>query len=162
MTSTTLPVLIEHLAGTPPPGQWTEFGRARQVEFLEALAECGSVRAAARHVGVGASTAYRARRSDPAFRAAWNGALLASRPRAEEELGCRAIDGIEEKVFYHGEEIATRRRYDSRLLLAHLARLDKLDGDADAVAFADDFDGALARFASGVVAARGAGENPSP
>ena len=30
-------------------------------------------------------------------------------------------------MFYHGEEVARRRRYDSRLLLAHLARLDRLE-----------------------------------
>jgi len=156
MATHLLPVLIDQLAGSPPPGNWTEFGRPRQVEFLEALAATGSVRAAARAVGVGASTAYRARRADPAFGRAWNGALVAARPRAEEELTCRALDGVEEEVFYRGELIATRRRFDSRLLLAHLARLDKLTGAAagptacaGAEAFAGDFDASLERFAAG-------------
>ena len=40
-------------------------------------------------------------------------------------LADRALNGVQEAVFYHGEEVATRTRYDSRLLLAHLARLDK-------------------------------------
>ncbi|QPC97764.1 hypothetical protein [Qipengyuania soli] len=41
-------------------------------------------------------------------------------------LADRALNGVEEAVFYHGEEVARRRRYDSRLLLAHLARLDRM------------------------------------
>ncbi len=100
--------------------------------------------------GFGQVLKLRARRSDPAFAAAWNGALLAARPRSEDALACRAIDGIEEQVFYHGEVIATRTRFDSRLLLAHLARLDKLVDDPAAAAFAGDFDAALARFAEGL------------
>jgi hypothetical protein len=49
-----------------------------------------------------------------------------AREDAQDKLQERAIEGIEEDVFYHGEVVATRRRYDSRLLLAHLARLDKI------------------------------------
>jgi hypothetical protein len=49
-------------------------------------------------------------------------------------------------VFYHGEEVARRRRYDSRLLLAHLARLDRLcEARADA-GEAEDFDDLLAQL----------------
>ncbi|MEO0591646.1 MAG: hypothetical protein AAFZ11_13965, partial [Pseudomonadota bacterium] len=29
-------------------------------------------------------------------------------------------------VFYHGEEVAVKRRFDARLLLAHMTRLDRL------------------------------------
>ena len=49
---------------------------------------------------------------------------MSSRAHAEEVLADRALNGVEETVFYHGEEVATRTRYDARLLLAHLARLD--------------------------------------
>src|SRR6187431_302171 len=49
--------------------------------------------------------------------------------------GTRAIEGIEEEVRYRGEVVGTRRRYDTRLLLAHMARLDKLAEDEHA---ADD------------------------
>ena len=153
MASFSLPALIDGLgpkpADLPPPAQWTEFGRDRQAAFLEALATGGSVRAAARSVDVSYRTAYRARRGDPAFRLAWSGALLAGRAQAEDVLACRAIDGVEEEVWYHGEVVATRRRYDGRLLLAHLGRLDRLTEDVRASAFADDFEAALARFAAG-------------
>ena len=50
---------------------------------------------------------------------------------------------------YHGEVVATRRRFDSRLLLAHLARLDRLTADARVEAFAGDFEAALGRFGEG-------------
>lgn len=144
-----LPALIDSLADTPQPGQWTEFDRPRQVAFLEALATGGSVRSAARAADVSSQTVYRARRGDAGFRLAWQGALLAARARAEDTLACRAIDGIEQEVLYHGEAIATRRRYSDRLLLAHLERLDRLTEDARTNAFADDFEAGLARFAAG-------------
>jgi hypothetical protein len=149
MDTPNLPALIERLADAPQPGQWTEFERLRQVAFLEALATGGSVRSAARAADVSSQTAYRARRADAVFRLAWQGALLAARARAEDTLACRAIDGIEQEVLYHGEVVATRRRYSDRLLLAHLARLDRLTEDGRTNAFAEDFEAALARFAAG-------------
>ena len=144
-----LPALIEALPGDAARPQQTEFTRARQVAFLSALAAGGAVRRAVKAAGISHQTAYRMRRANPAFRLAWDAALLAARAVAEDVLACRALEGVEEKVFYHGEEVATRRRYDSRLLLAHLARLDKLVGDARVNAFAEDFEEALARFERG-------------
>ncbi len=126
------------------------FDRARQVAFLRALAACGAVRRASAHAGVSYRTAYRERRASPAFRRAWDAALLAARALSEDVLACRALDGVEEKVFYRGEEVGSRIRYDTRLLLAHLARLDKLTGDARLRAFADDYEGAMERFAAGI------------
>jgi hypothetical protein len=143
-----LPIIID-----APPADATPadacFDRERQVAFLEALAEGGAVRRAAARAGVSHMTAYRARRASAPFRRAWDAALLAARALAEDVLATRAIDGVEEEVWYHGEVIATRRRYDARLLLAHLARLDRLCADARTEAFAGDFDAALARFAQG-------------
>ncbi|WP_374405163.1 hypothetical protein [Pelagerythrobacter sp.] len=146
---TNLPALIEALSGDAARPQQTEFTRARQVQFLLALADSGAVRRAVKAAGVSHQTAYRMRRATPAFRLAWDAALLAARAVTADVLATRALDGVEEKVFYHGEEVATRRRYDSRLLLAHLARLDRLDGDAATHAFAEDFEEALARFERG-------------
>ncbi|MBD3730300.1 MAG: hypothetical protein IE933_11395 [Sphingomonadales bacterium] len=144
-----LPTLIADLPGDRTRAPQTEFVRERQVEFLENLSITGSVRSAASAAGVSHQTAYRARRGCREFRLAWNAALLAARVQAEDVLACRALDGVEEEVFYHGEVIATRRRFDSRLLLAHLARLDRLVGDPATNAFAEDFDAALDRFARG-------------
>lgn len=144
-----LPALVEALPVQPAVSPESLFSRERQVEFLHALAATGAVRAAAGRAGVSHQTAYRARLADPLFRRAWDAALLAARCHAEDVLSCRAIDGVEEQVWYHGEVVATRRRFDSRLLLAHLARLDRLTADARVEAFAGDFEAALDRFAAG-------------
>ncbi len=119
---------------TSSAGHFTVLTPARQARFLVTLADTGVVRLAARVAGVSAQTAYRARRASRGFSAAWDAALLAARQRAEQVLACRAIDGVEEAVFYHGEEVARRTRYDTRLLLAHLARLDRLEANEDVLA----------------------------
>ena len=107
------------------------FTRPRQVAFLAALAATGSVRSASATAGISHQTAYRARLASPGFRRGWEAAMLAARAQAEEVLACRALDGWEEDVVYHGEVVARRRRFSDRLLLAHLARLDRLCGDAE-------------------------------
>lgn len=133
----------------PTSAEGAKFSRERQVVFLSALAAGGAARRAVRAAGISHQTAYRMRRANPAFRLAWDAAMLAARAVAEDVLAVRAIEGVEEKVFYHGEEVATRRRFDSRLLLAHLARLDRLTANAATHAFAEDFEAALDRFARG-------------
>lgn len=105
-----------------------------QAAFLAKLAEFGNVRLACRAASVSPQTAYRARRRAPAFANHWDAALLAARTHAESVLAERAIDGWEEQVFYHGEEVARRRRFSDRLLLAHLARLDRLEEREDVTA----------------------------
>jgi hypothetical protein len=61
-------------------------------------------------------------------------------------LADRALNGVQEVVYYHGEEVATRTRYDSRLLLAHLARLDRIAGTAGVHATVRDFDREVERL----------------
>ena len=79
--------------------------------------------------GISRSTAYRMRRACGRFEQLWDAALLVARTQVEAVLADRALNGVEETIFYHGEAVATRRRYDARLLLAHLARLDRMRGD---------------------------------
>ncbi len=114
------------LRSVPAP---LHFSRERQVAFLQALAKCGNVLASAQAAGVSRSTVYRMRRACVHFEDLWNAALLLARPIVEDALADRALNGVEESVFYHGEEVATRTRYDSRLLLAHLGRLDQLNAN---------------------------------
>ncbi len=148
-----LPALLEALpsedadAATRKPQ--LEFTREVRLVFLEALSIVGSVRSAARQARVSHQTVYRARRACAAFRRCWDAALVQALPQAEEELACRAIDGVEEDVLYHGEVVATRRRKDPRLLLAHLGRLDRLAARADVAALAEEFDAALEAFGEG-------------
>ena len=123
-----------------------------KVRFLDALAAHGNVRVAAARVGVHRSTLYLARRRDAGFAAGWLAALVQARGHAEAVLAERALEGVEEPIYYRGELIAVRRRFDTRLLLAHLARLDQLCADADAAgaaaaAAAGQFDTVLGQIA---------------
>lgn len=123
------------------------------MSFLHYLAEKGDVRAACARVGMSRTSAYLLRRRDRVFAQGWTAALVLARQHVEEVLATRALDGVEEAVFYHGEQVATRRRYDARLLLAHLGRLDRLAGKSMAGEQADRFDEVLALLA---------GEAPPP
>jgi hypothetical protein len=103
----------------------------RRTLFLETLAAKGNVSAACARAQMSREAAYRLRRRDVMFMRGWNAALLLARDSVADTLGDRAIDGIEEKIYYRGELIDTRRKYDTRLLLAHMARLDKLAEEQD-------------------------------
>ena len=105
-----LPALIERLPDDDTRKPQVEFTSEVRRVFLEALSVVGSVRSAAKRARVSHQTVYRARRACPAFRRCWDAALLHALPRAEDVLATRAIDGVEETVFYHGEEVAKRRR----------------------------------------------------
>jgi hypothetical protein len=116
----------------------------RKALFLDDLAVRGNVRAACARVGMSRDTAYRLRRRDALFARGWDAALLLARDSVAETLGDRAINGIEEEVWHRGELMGTRRRYDTRLLLAHVARLDKLAEQQADYGDAERFDEFLA------------------
>jgi len=96
--------------------------------FLEALAECGCVADAAARAGMSVRSAYylRNRAENGAFRYAWDAARLLARDQMAENLTSRALNGYVEIVTRDGKPWLERRRYDNRLSLAMLARLDHL------------------------------------
>ena len=135
----------------PLPDRFTP---ERRAQFLAALAELGSARAACARVGISAQAAYVLRRRDAVFAAGWDGALVLARRVAEDVLAQRALDGVEEPVFYRGEQVGSRWRFDGRLLLAHLARLDRhAERAPHAAGRADRFDELIAMVAGEVPAA---------
>lgn len=133
---------------TPAPSVrhdgWTP---ARRTQFLDRLAADGSVSAACARIGMSREAAYQLRRRDARFARAWSAALLLAREASAEVLGTRAIDGVEEDVWYRGEVVGTRRKYDTRLLLAHMARLDRIAENESVRADAARFDELLALVA---------------
>lgn len=137
-----LPVPYEHV-------HQPIFSREAQGAFLDNLALNGNVRLACRAARVSPQTAYRLRRRTPVFANLWDAALLSARSHAEEVLADRALNGVEEAVYYHGEEVARRVRYDARLLLAHLARLDRLAERPETRAALRDLDEAIEALARG-------------
>ena len=91
----------------------------RQRDFIAALAETGSVDAAARAVDMAPRGAYALRREPGAesFREAWRAALDCGVERIEDIAMERAINGVEEPVYSYGKQVGTRRRYNDRLLM---------------------------------------------
>lgn len=126
--------------------------------FLEHLSRSGNVRAAAVAAGVSQQTAYVRRRRDPAFAAGWEAALLHARAAAEQVLAERAIMGTTETIWYRGEAVGQRQRFDARLLLAHLARLDVRAAKASPAIhrLAEEFDDMLLALGEGEAPAQAA------
>ncbi len=133
------------------PAQHNAFTSPRIACFLEHLSREGNVRAAAQAAGVSAQTAYVRRRRDPVFAGLWDAALIVAREAAEQVLAARAIHGTVETIWFRGEAVGERRRFDARLLLAHLARLDTRAARASAQVHASlaTFDDTLAALVAG-------------
>lgn len=92
----------------------------KQREFIETLADTGSVVGAARAVGLSKQSAYALRRSKGAegFAAAWDAAIgQASRLLADVAFD-RAINGVEQHVIdKEGHHIYTHMKTNDRLLM---------------------------------------------
>jgi len=119
---------------SPAPRQRARATRAdgwtpdRRRTFLEALSEGHTVEAACGVVGLSVASAYalRQRRGGEAFAVGWRSACLIARDRLSDELYSRALQGVTESVTRADGETVTRHRYDNRLAMAMLTRLDKL------------------------------------
>lgn len=91
----------------------------KQVDFIDALGECGCVTEACERVGLSPSTAYRLRRRVDAysFRAAWDAALDYAIRRLSDAAFSRALNGVARPVWFQGEQVGERRYYDERLTM---------------------------------------------
>ncbi len=87
-----------------------EHPEAKQA-FLAALRATYSVQHAAAAASIHRATAYRWRAADEAFADAWDQALEGCKDRLEQSLFQRAVDGVEEPVFYKGKQCGSVRRY---------------------------------------------------
>ncbi|NIJ38653.1 hypothetical protein FHR22_003377 [Sphingopyxis panaciterrae] len=91
----------------------------KQVDFIDALGECGCVTEACERVGLSPSTAYRLRRRVDAysFRAAWDAALDYAIRRLSDAAFSRALHGVARPVWFQGEQVGERLYYDERLTM---------------------------------------------
>lgn len=105
-----------------------------QRAFVEALAFGGSVLRAAKIVGKSPRSAYnlRFRRDGAAFSLGWDAAILVSRYALQDMLMDRAVSGYEEISTKQEDGTSLRGRFDNRLGMGMLDRLDRL-ADAQAV-----------------------------
>lgn len=114
----------------PPSTRFDAFTAERRALFLQHLAQHGNVRMACEAIGISPQTAYLRRRRDGLFAQGWDGALVLARDHAEQVLCDRALNGVTETIWYRGEAVGSRTRFETRLLLAHLERLDRHHANA--------------------------------
>jgi hypothetical protein len=103
---------------------WTQ---ERIKTFLVTLAETGTVAAAAEAAGMSVRSAYalRSRAEGRAFHYAWEGALRIARRLLADGLMARAMHGTVDTLRKDGVVVGERHRYDNRLSMAMLTRLDR-------------------------------------
>jgi hypothetical protein len=92
--------------------------------FLERFAECGVLVEACLAAGMSARSVYNLRDRDPLFAAGLDAACVKARGPLADEAYSRARNGVVERIYKDGVIVAERHRYDNRLTMAVLARLD--------------------------------------
>ena len=92
--------------------------------FLERFAECGVLVEACEAAGMSARAAYNLRDRDPLFAAGLDAACVKARAPLADEAYSRARNGVVDRIYKDGVIVAERHRYDNRLTMAVLARLD--------------------------------------
>jgi hypothetical protein len=96
---------------------WT---REKQRAFLEVLAETCNVTRACEEAGVSLSHAYKRRKADAAFRAAWREAIGVAYQRLELVLIERALNGTDKVVIKADGREERMREYPNQIALALL------------------------------------------
>lgn len=93
------------------------WSREKMAAFLRELAATQSVAEAARSVGMSRQSAYalRNRLRQTPFDLGWEVALELGFHQLGHALMDRAVNGVEEQRFYHGELVGTVRKFDNRL-----------------------------------------------
>ncbi|HXG99681.1 MAG TPA: hypothetical protein VNI79_04615 [Sphingomicrobium sp.] len=103
---------------------WTD---VRQREFIVALARCGSVSAAARHVGSTTRSAYRLLDAPGAdsFAAAWDRAISEGYARVRDAALARSLHGAFVPVYRRGKLARVEHRHNDKLAIALLSSRDQ-------------------------------------
>jgi len=101
----------------------------RKAKFLDELSRHGIVGEAAKRASLHShhgciQTFYRERKANPEFARQWEEALEMARHTVEYELHRRAVEGIDEPIYYMGEKVGSVKKYSDQLLLARIRKLD--------------------------------------
>ncbi len=84
---------------------------------LAALAETANVLKSSEIAKIARRTAYDWKAADPEFAGEWGKALDIGVDALEDEATRRAVDGVDEPVFYQGEAVGVVRKYSDTLLI---------------------------------------------
>jgi hypothetical protein len=88
----------------------------RKEAFLKALAQGLSVTRATEAAVIARTTVYYWRQHDPVFAQEWENAMEASADLLEDEARRRAVEGVEENIYYGGKVVGAARKYSDSLL----------------------------------------------
>ncbi|HEX8483096.1 MAG TPA: hypothetical protein VF650_14460 [Allosphingosinicella sp.] len=127
-----MPALVDPLESSKLETSFSETRRLRHDGwtpekkrlFLERFAECGVIVEACEAVGMSAKAVYNLRDRDPLFAAGLDAACVKARGPLADEAYSRARNGVVERIYKDGIVVAERHRYDNRLTMSVLARLD--------------------------------------
>ena len=100
------------MVAAPPKrgGEWRE-------AFLDHLRESGHVRAACKDADVSPTVVYDHKKRDQGFAAQWDQAMDQGCDLMVDEALRRAVRGVDEPVFYKGEQVGSVKRYSDTLLI---------------------------------------------
>ena len=98
-------------------GQYKKIRNPRKRAFLAAVARTGNVTQAAEIAHIARSAHYQWLEADPVYVAAYEDAMEQAAQRLEAEAKRRAVEGVEEPVFYQGKQCGVIRRYSDSLLM---------------------------------------------
>lgn len=105
----------------PPKGNAVRTRRAPKKDWREQfilnLADGGHVMESAKLAGVGRRTVYDERQRNEEFALQWADAIEVSTELLEKEAQRRAVDGVEEPIYYKGDEVGRVRKYSDTLLI---------------------------------------------
>lgn len=119
-------------------------------QFLAELRLTANVSRSASVIGINRRTAYDWRRQHPGFAVAWDEAIEHAVDELETEARRRAFTGVDEPVFYKGEECGVIRKYSDKLLelLLKAHRPDKYRESLKFELSSKDIEEALSRAAA--------------
>lgn len=107
------------------PGPKFKFGDLEKMKFLDILSLHGNKSRACRAVDISLSTMKRHMKEDPAFAEAVEDCLESVADDLEQEAMRRAVQGVEEKIYYGDREIGTKTVYSDSLLKTLLVAAKK-------------------------------------
>lgn len=84
--------------------------------FLAVLAECASVTKAAESIGITRQRLYEVKAVDEPFSVEWESAVEQGTDSLEDEAWRRAVEGVEDPVYFMGTRVDTVRKYSDGLL----------------------------------------------
>lgn len=100
----------------------SKFTASRREKYLAILRDTGEPATARDEVGICYGTIVEHRRKTPGFRDDEEESLRQYRATIGKEIHRRAIEGVDEPVFYLGEVAGYVRKYSDRLLIEHAKR----------------------------------------